>query len=502
MSENLINLSIIDRLRFLLKDSIVYGAASALSKAFGLITFPIIARSLSVADFGFYDYLISLVVFFTILIQFGQDSSIARFYYEYENKFKRQKFISQSLFFQIFCFLIVLLIFVILPNKIREIIFFDRSEDNLIFLLVLNMPFQLIISFSQNILRWSFKRSSFLLMSLGYTILQTIAIICLFYFDAMTVLNLFKIYIFLNIIFSLLGIFLIREFIIIIDDFQGYKEILIYALPFGLIGVLATLSATLERNLTHTLLGENALGFYAAAFKISILISLLVNAFHTSWGPFSLSIYKDKKVVETYNLILKVFSIIILLTTLILTIISPLIIEILASSKYNSIVNLIFPLTLAVGIRGVSWITEIGISISKKSYLSLISHSAQFLVTIVLIYLFSSYFGLISIAISVLIGQLIRSIIESYYAQKVYPLKWDYNPVIKMITLTIIFGIISEIIRIFHGDFYSSTSYFAGILFLLYFGYNFLFSKNEFQKIIKAKSNFISSLKNNFYSIK
>ena len=85
MSENLINLSLIDRLRFLLKDSIVYGAASALSKAFGLITFPIIARSLSVADFGFYDYLISLVVFFTILIQFGQDSSIARFYYEYEN---------------------------------------------------------------------------------------------------------------------------------------------------------------------------------------------------------------------------------------------------------------------------------------------------------------------------------------------------------------------------------------------------------------------------------
>ena len=227
-----------------------------------------------------------------------------------------------------------------------------------------------------------------------------------------------------------------------------------------------------------------------------------MNAFHTSWGPFSLSIYKDKKVVDTYNLILKVFSIIILLTTLMLTIISPLLIEILASSKYNSIVNLIFPLTLAVGIRGVSWITEIGVSLSKKSYLSLISHSAQFFVTITLIYFFSLYFGLISIAMSVLIGQLIRSIIESYYAQKVYPLKWDYNPVIKMISLTIIFGIISEIIRIFHGDFYSSISYFAGILFLLYFGYNFLFSKNEFQKIIKAKSNFISSLKNNSYSIK
>tara|TARA_B100000795_G_C22803983_1_gene443689 strand:- start:3459 stop:4949 length:1491 start_codon:yes stop_codon:yes gene_type:complete len=495
MSKDLINLSILARLKFLFKDSIVYGAASAISKAFGLITFPIIARNLSIADFGFYDYLISVLVFFTIIVQFGQDSSIARFYYEYENKLKRQKFISQSLFFQIFCFLIILLIFSIFPDEIKKILFFDRKEENLIFFLVLNIPFQLFISFSQNILRWSFKRSEFLFMSLGYTFFQTIFIMFLLYFDKMSVINLFKAYISLNIIFSLLGIFLIRQYIIIIKDFKGFKEILFFALPFGIIGVLASLSATVERNLSHSIFGEDALGFYAAAFKISILISLLVNAFHVSWGPFSMSIYKDKNVVETYNLILKVFSLIILISTLILTIISPLIIELLASSKYLSIVNLIFPLTLACGIRGISWITEIGISLSKKTYLSLISHSVQFLVTILLIYFFSSYFGLISIALSVLIGQLTRSIIESYYAQKTYPLKWDYNPVIKMISLTIIFGIISEIIRIFHGDFYSLSSYFIGLLLLIYFGFNFLFSENELKKINEAKRNFILSIK-------
>ena len=493
MSKNLINLSILDRLKFLFKDSIVYGAASALSKAFGLITFPIIARNLSIADFGFYDYLISVLVFFTILVQFGQDSSIARFYYEYENKLKRQKFISQSLFFQIFCFLIILLIFSVFPDEIKKILFFDRKEENLIFILVLNIPFQLFISFSQNILRWSFKRSEFLLMSLGYTFFQTIFIVFLLYFDKMSVINLFKAYTSLNIIFSLLGIFLIRQYIIIIKDFKGFKEILFFALPFGVIGVLASLSATLERNLSHSLFGENALGFYAAAFKISILISLLVNAFHASWGPFSMSIYKDKNVVETYNLILKVFSFIVLISTLILTIISPLIIELLASSKYLSVVNLIFPLTLAVGIRGLSWITEIGISLSKKTYLSLISHSVQFFITISLIYFFSSYFGLISIALSVLIGQLTRSLIESYYAQKVYPLNWDYNPIVKIIFVTIIIGIISEIIRIFHGDFYSSVSYFSGMLFLFYFGFYFLFSENELKKIYEAKKNFFTS---------
>ena len=72
MSKSLIKLSVFERLKFLMKDSLIYGSAAAISKAFGLISFPLIAKTLSVSDFGFYDYLISLVVFITLLIQFGQ----------------------------------------------------------------------------------------------------------------------------------------------------------------------------------------------------------------------------------------------------------------------------------------------------------------------------------------------------------------------------------------------------------------------------------------------
>ena len=490
MSKNLINLSVLERLKFLLKDSLVYGSASAISKAFGLITFPIIAKNLSISDFGFYDYLISIVIFFTILIQFGQDSSIARFYYEYEDKNKRKKFISQSLFFQLFCFLIVGLVFIIFAKDLRQILLLGRNEENLIFILILNIPFHLLISFSQNILRWSFRRNAFLIMSVGYTFFQTIAILLLLYFDKMTFINLFKVYVLLNIIFSILGIFFIRKHIILIKDFKNFKEILIYALPFGVIGVLATLSSTFERNLSYNIFGENALGFYAAAFKISILISLLVNAFHMSWGPFSISIYKQKNVIETYNLVLKGFTLVILISTLIITTASPIIIKILATEEYLSVVNLIFPLTLACGIRGLSWITEIGITLSKKSYLTLISHSFQFLITIALIYVLSFFFDLISVALSVLIGQFSRSIIESYNAQKAYPLKWDYNPVVKMIILTVIIGIISEFLRTLFGNLFSSFSYFSGIVLLIYFGINFLFSENELKKLKKFNFNF------------
>lgn len=484
MSKSLIKLSVFERLKFLMKDSLIYGSAAAISKAFGLISFPLIAKTLSVSDFGFYDYLISLVVFITLLIQFGQDSSIARFYYEYEDKEKRQKFISQSLFFQLFCFIIFLIVIFTSSEYIEKYILLEKGYDNVLLLLAINIPFQLLISFSQNILRWSFKRNEFLFMSLAYTFFQTLLIVLLIVYDFMSVINLFSVYIICNIIFASFGLFFIRKYIVIIYDYKGFKEILFFALPYGLISLLTALSSTLERNLTHNFLGENALGFYAAAFKIAILISLIVNAFHTAWGPFSLSLYKDKNVIKTYNLVLKGFTLIILISNLLLTIVSPIIIKILATQKYLSVVNLVFPLALAVGIRGISWITEIGITISKKSYLSIISHSVQFFSTIILIILFSNNFGLIGVAISVLVGQILRSVIESYCAQKVYPMNWDYNPVIKLLFITILIGIFSEIVRDFFGNLLSNFSYFIGIILLIYFSKNNLFSLSEREKII------------------
>ena len=63
-----------ERLLFLFKDTIVYGSASAISRAFSLITFPILARFFSVSDYGKLDFLLIISGFLSTLLIFGQDS--------------------------------------------------------------------------------------------------------------------------------------------------------------------------------------------------------------------------------------------------------------------------------------------------------------------------------------------------------------------------------------------------------------------------------------------
>jgi O-antigen/teichoic acid export membrane protein len=95
------SLSLKGRLHFLLRDATLYGGAAAISKAFALITFPLLARHFSVEEYGVLDYFLVLGSLLAIFFIFGQDSAVARYFYEYEETETRQQLISQSLVFQL-----------------------------------------------------------------------------------------------------------------------------------------------------------------------------------------------------------------------------------------------------------------------------------------------------------------------------------------------------------------------------------------------------------------
>ena len=78
------NLIPLDRFKFLVKDTIIFGIAQGVSRSFALITFPLLSRNLTVMEYGTLDFFLTLSGFITILLIFGQDSAVARFFYDTE----------------------------------------------------------------------------------------------------------------------------------------------------------------------------------------------------------------------------------------------------------------------------------------------------------------------------------------------------------------------------------------------------------------------------------
>lgn len=478
-------LSQLGRLGFLLKDTALYGGAAAFSKAFALITFPLLARHFTVAEYGELDYFLFLASLLGVFFVFGQDSAVARYFYEHEAIDDRRQLLSQSLAFQLAGLVMLLPLLWLEAGGVTSLLI--ESPDRLVLfkIVLLQLPFLLLINFSQNLLKWTFTRTRFLIMSLGFTVAQTsLLLIAVLVFDV-GVPGVLRVSLATSATFGALGILFVRKWLTVPKDFRLLREMLPFAIPFGIICVLSAFLPTLERTLTNQFLGRDNLGLYAAGTKIAMLLGLVINSFQTAWGPFSLALFRQPDVSHTYNRVLKLFSLVLCVTVLAITLIAQPLIRIMASERYIGAVVVVFPLALGLAIQALSGITELGITLSKRSYLNLYIYPVSLVATSVGIIVFASAWGLVGVALGVFGGHCIRAVAASWLAQRAYPLPWQYGPVLGVVTLTSIIGIGAMFLGIVWGELVRLLALCLGIVALLLFGWKTLCTKSEKHRILE-----------------
>ena len=476
-------LNIKNRLTFLLKDSAIYGGSAAISKAFALITFPLLARHFSLEEYGVLDYFISLGSFLVTLFIFGQDSAVARYFYEYEETESRRQLITQSLIFQLLCLLLFIPLFWLAADWLTGFMISGPHKVYLFKIVLLQLPFLLVINFSQNILKWTFARTHFLFISLGYTIVQASLLVAALLFFDMGVIGVLVLTFLTSAVFSIFALFFIRKWLVRPLGYSLLCEMLPFAIPVGFICLAGSFFPILERTLTASILGAESLGLYAAGTKMAMLVGLLVNSFQTAWGPFSLSIHKQVDAGYTYNWVLKLFSLVICLAVLILTLITQPLISLLATDSYRGAIVVVFPLAMGSAIQAISWITEIGIGIAKRSHLNLYSYLVSIVFILLGIFLFTPVYGLLGVGLGVLLGQMAKAVVSSWLAQRAYPLPWHYGPVVRLITLTLVGGFTSIWIGNSFGIFWGNLIICGTVILIFMVGILFLFSETERSKL-------------------
>lgn len=470
------------RLKFLLCDSALYGGAAAISKAFGLVTFPILARHFSVAEYGVLDYFLTFASLFAVLLIFGQDSAVARYFYEHTDRDERRQLISQSLLFQIVGVALVAPILWLRADRITAALLPSEQAmraPELLRLVVLQLPFLLLINFSQNILKWTFDRARLLTVSLGMTLFQTSGLlIAVLVFDA-SIREVVIVCLATSLVFGTLGLLFVRKWLVWPRGFGYLREMLPFAVPMGVICVAGAFAPTIERTLTDRLLGTTDLGLYAAGAKVAMLMGLVVGAFQTAWGPFSLSIYRQPDAAHTYNQVLRLFALGICVFVLGLSLLGGLIILVLASDRYSGASVVVFPLAMGFAVQATSWITELGIGLSKRSHLNLYPYLGSLGFSLGAIWLLAPVLGLLGVGLGVLFGHSAKAIAASWLAQRAYPLPWSYTPVVVLMTATIVVGLVAAWLRQHFGDHVQAVTIAASIPVVAVAGWRLLFTARE-----------------------
>jgi len=175
-------------------------------------------------------------------------------------------------------------------------------------LMILQAPFFLFINFSQSLLKWTFKKWHFLFISVGSAVVTMLGLVSGIAFFELNVMEVFAVYLITRAIFGLLGLWFVREWLIGPAGWDRLREMLPFAIPFGVICVMSAFLPVMERTMVQSLLGGFELGLYAAGTKVAMVIGLPVDAFQMTWGPFALSIFKESDAAVSYRFVLKIFA--------------------------------------------------------------------------------------------------------------------------------------------------------------------------------------------------
>jgi O-antigen/teichoic acid export membrane protein len=154
-------------LKSLLKDSLVYGIGFGVSRFLQIIVLPIIAKSLSLSEYGYYS---NYVIFYTIaggVFILGLDGSVARFFYDSEDKNYHRKVFSIAFFCVLATSLICVIAGSFFPSALLQAINVPASYGQALVYVLYTIPCLVLNNFFLSWFKWKRQKFFFLVNAIG-----------------------------------------------------------------------------------------------------------------------------------------------------------------------------------------------------------------------------------------------------------------------------------------------------------------------------------------------
>jgi len=334
----------VNPLKKLAGQTAIYGLPSILLRILGYLLTPLYTRVLDTQEYGSYVYLYSVVAFMIVVLTYGMETAFFRFYSKDENN---EKVYATSLISLLFTSAIFVVLMLIYTTPIARAIGYEGRPDYIRYFCFI-LAFDAISAIPFAKLRAHNKARRFAVLRM-INIVINIALNLVFlllipaiisgnapegswFVSLFPTQNLVQ-YIFIsNLVASAVTLLLlIPEMKISFHAFSPrlLGSMLKYALPLLIAGFAGIINETFDRVLLKHLLpadiADSQVGIYGACYKISILITLFIQAYRYAAEPFFFSQAGQKDAKQIYSQMLTYFvliiSIIFLVTMLYLDVI-------------------------------------------------------------------------------------------------------------------------------------------------------------------------------------
>jgi len=442
----------LNKIKNLAGQTAIYGVSSIVGRILNYLLVPLYTRAFITAEFGIITEMYAYVAFLIVILTYGMETAFFRF----SQVDKKKNVYSTSLISLLGTSSLFIIIITFFSHDIANLLQYPNHSEYIIWLaLIVSLDALSSIPFAK--LRAQNKAKRFMVIKL-INIAVNIGLNLYFYVDFHNwglKQGVGVEYVFIsNLISSIITVLLLLPEIIKTKytfDFELWKKMLVYALPLLVAGLAGIINEAMDRILLKYLLPKDIamsqLGIYGACYKISILMTIFIQAFRYAADPFFFSNAKEKNSKKLYADVMKYFVITVSFIFLGIMMYEDIVI-LFIGEPFRVGAPVIPVLLLANLFLGIYFNLSIWYKLTNKTLYGAYIAIFGATITLVLNFLLIPVIGYMGSAWATFICYASMMIVSYLIGQKHFPVKYDFKRIIGYLCLSVSLFFISKLLNI------------------------------------------------------
>lgn len=292
-------------LKAVLRDSLVYGLASLLSKGLAIFLLPLYTRVLSPGDYGAYDLLITLGALANLVVALEISQGLARFWADATEPGTRRRLASTSLWFSALMYGLFLVVGLLAAPQLNALVvgdarYLDAFRLGLGFIAVNGIYYLLLNQF-----RWELRSKAYAIASVAYALFTLLfALVFCLWLD-LGLVGVMLAQLLAATVASLLCLWLLRHTFGWMFDARQLRAMLRFSAPLVPAGLAVFISLYINRFALNHFGSLQDVGHFAIGSRIAGLAALLILGIQAALTPLVYQHYRDP---QTPGQIARLFS--------------------------------------------------------------------------------------------------------------------------------------------------------------------------------------------------
>lgn len=405
-------------------ESLVYGLGQVSGRAVQLLLVPVLTRALSQGAFGVAELVAAYMQTAALVLVFGMDAALARFFYQEPDRAARVRMVSTSFVFRALVTFSAAALLALFAMPLADRLLGAPVYRKYLLLGAAALPFTLTVMFANDVLRVTFQPWKFVSLNLVNTLLVGGLSLWLVIGRHAGVVGVLYGRLAGDGLTALFGLVLIRHALRPRFDRATLRRMLAFGLPLVPAAIAYGAVTSIDRYVLQSHRSIDEVAVYGVAAKFFAIVTMGVSAFQLAYMPFA---YARAQSEDAPRLFARAFALYLTMASLgamVIGLFAPEVLILLAPSSYAGAALPAALLAFAAVAQGAYTVAGIGLNLALRTSLVAWIAGGTSLVAAVANFVLTPRFGPPGAALATWLAHVTAAVLAYVLAQRVYPLPY------------------------------------------------------------------------------